>query len=121
MGFCSNSSLADGFLPRTYGGESMGVMSRRSYTEGVTAEAVTVRFWLLLHVKVRLYHPGSHEHDEDASSSGSSNCLYRGSLLLVTGRMQDPAVPHPWQWLVGETTSVLPTLATAPRGDGLLA
>lgn len=68
------------------------VMSRPSYTEVATAEAVTLSFWLLLHVKVRLYHQGTHERDGDVSSSGDSNCLYSGSLLLVAGRMQDPAL-----------------------------
>lgn len=81
---------------------ALGVMSRPSYTEWATAEAVTLGFWLLLHLQVRLYHPGTHERDEDASSTGSSNCLYSGSLLLVAGRLQDPTVPHRGQRLAAE-------------------
>ena len=64
-----------------------GVISRPRYTEVAIAEAGTLSFWLLLRVKVRLDHPGTHEHDRDASS----NCLCSSSLL-VAGRMQDPAI-----------------------------
>lgn len=36
---------------------ALRVMSRPSYAEGATAEAVTLSFSLLLHAKVSLYHP----------------------------------------------------------------
>lgn len=100
---------------------AVGVMSRPSHTTVATAEAVTLSFWLLLHVKVRLYHPGTHERDGDASSSGGSNGVYSVSLLLVAGRMQDPTVLHLGQRLGEPALSSLPTLAIAPGADGNLA
>lgn len=65
---------AEGFLPRRSGESPWTdmlapvVISRPSYTEGAKAEAVALEFWLLLHVKLKLYQPGTHKRDEDASS-----------------------------------------------------